>query len=104
MTKRNTRNFDKPAHQVFKAIRNVIFKLGFEVKSTDKDTRTLKFVTKTSFIIFGGYEYVLNARATNEHITQVTLSTKSDVSQKNVDDLAETIFSDMDKELPVSQS
>jgi len=104
MTKRNTRNFDKPVNQVFKAIRNVVFKLGLEVKSTDKDSGMLKFVTKKSFILFGGYEYVLNTRATGEHMTQVTLSTKSDVSQRNVDDLAETIFSEMDKELPVSQN
>jgi len=98
------RNFDKPVHQVFKAIRNVVFKLGLEVKSTDKDTSTLKFLTKKSFILFGGYEYVLNARASSEHVTQVTLSTKSDVSQKSVDELAETIFTEMDRELPVSQN
>ena len=102
MTKRNSRYFDKTTTQVFKAMRDAIFKLGLEVKSTDKNAGTLKFVTKTSYFIFGGYEYTLAARSVSELKTQVTLSTNSDVSQKKVDEMADSIYALMDKELPLS--
>ena len=84
-------------------MRDAVFKLGLEVKSTDKNSGTLKFVTKTSYVIFGGYEYILYARSVSEFKTQVTLSTTNDISQKKVDEMAENVYAIMDRELPLSK-
>ena len=104
MIKRSSRNFDKKEDRVFKAMRNAIFKLGLEVKGSDKETGTVEFVTKKSFIFFGGYQYTLVARSVSEQVTQVTLRTKDDARQSEVNELAESIFIEMDKELPINQA
>ena len=104
MTKRSTRNFDKNISQTFKAMRDAVVKLSFEFEKVEKDRYIIEMKTKTSYVFFGGKKYTIAARAISEKNTQVTITAKSDVSQKNLNDLAEDIFVSMDKELPMAVS
>ncbi len=104
MKKRAVRNFDKNIVQTFKAMRNAVVQLGFQFENVDKDRYIIEIKTKSSYIFFGAHKYVLSARSVSEKNTQVMVVAKSDVSQKNLDELAEDIFMSMDKELPIASS
>ena len=101
--KRNSRYFNKKMTQVYSAVRDTIFKFGLEVVDSDKNAGTLTFQTKKSYIFFGGYKYTLSVRAVSDQQMQVVLSTGDDISQKKVDELADSIFEEMDRQLPVNQ-
>ncbi len=102
--KRNARYFNKKLSQVYNAMRDIIFKFGLEIVESDKKSGMIKFVTKKSYIFFGGYEYTLKVREVSDQQVQVVLSSGADVSQNDVDKLADRIFEEMDKELPVNQN
>ena len=102
--KRNARYFNKNMTQVYSAVRDTIFKFGLEVVDSDKSAGKLTFMTKKSYIFFGGYKYNLSVRAVSDQQMQVVLSTGDDLSQKQVDELADSLFEEMDKVLPVNQS
>ena len=102
MTKRVVRNFDKTINQTFKGMRDAVVKLGFEFEKVEKDRFIIEMKTKMSYIFFGGHKYTMAARSISEKSTQVTITAKSDVSQNNLNELAESIFTTMDKELPIS--
>jgi len=104
MTKRAVRNFDKTIGQTFKAMRDAVVKLGFDFEKVEKDRFIIQMKTKTSYVFFGGKQYTMAARSISEKSTQVTITAKSDVSQNNLNELSENIFTIMDKELPIAAS
>jgi len=104
MTKRSVRNFDKTITQTFKAMRDSVVKLGLEFEKVEKDRYIIEMKTKTSYIFFGGQKYTMAARSITEKSTQVTITAKSDVSQNNLNELSESIFANMDRELPIAAS
>ena len=104
MSKRTVRNFDKSIIKTFKAMRNAVVKLGLTFENVEKDKFIIEMKTKTSYLFFGGNKYTLSARSISETNTQVVVSAKSDVSQNIINELSESIFILMDKELPMAAS
>ncbi len=99
--KRTTQNYDRPKIQVYNAMRDIIIKQKLDIVSSNKEDGVIMAKTATSYFFFGGDTYTFSVKAVSERGVQVTLSTKSDISQNAFNAKAKTFFSEMDKLLPV---
>ena len=100
--RRHTIRYENNIKRIYGAMRNAVVALGFETLESDKQIGILKFTTPSKYLFFGGAQYSITAYTISERSTEVTVSVKDNISQKDFLIMAKNIFKKMDKELPVS--